>query len=194
MAKEKKHKGYTDNNADISEIYKEYGDELKGYISKRVTFTEDAEDILQNVFYNLAKIDLVENPIEEISSWLYSVARNQIIDRTRKKKEERFASPTGDENEDKFIHEITDLLADNANTPEMAYLQTLVWEELEAALNELPEEQKSVFELTELEGFSFKEISESTGIAVSTLLSRKRYAVIHLRERLKELYDEMVKN
>ena len=176
---------------DVSQIYNDYQAELKGYISRRVSFKEDAEDILQNVFYQLAKIDLNENPIEQISSWLYSVARNQIIDRSRKKKEEKMPQYSNGEDDD-FILEISEILADEGNTPEMAYFQSLVWEELEVALNELPEEQRTVFELTELEGFSYKEISESTGIPVNTLLSRKRYAVLYLRECLKDLHDEIL--
>lgn len=184
-----------DSHTDVGKIYEEHQAELKGYISKRVAFKEDVEDILQNVFYSLSKVDLVENPIEQISSWLYSVAKNQIIDRSRKKKEERLPDHSGDSsesNENDFLIDISNILSDPADSPEMAYIQSLFWEELELALNELPEEQKTVYELTELEGFSFKEIAESTGIPVNTLISRKRYAVLHLRDRLKYLYDELL--
>jgi RNA polymerase sigma factor (sigma-70 family) len=181
-----------DNRREISRIYSQYQAELKGFIARRVTLKEDVEDILQNVFYALARIDLVENPIEQISAWLYSVTRNQIIDRSRKKKEERMAAVADDPEEDDCRFSVTELLTDPADTPEMAYLQSLVWTELELALSELPEEQRTVFELTELEDFSFREISESTGIPVNTLLSRKRYAVLHLRRRLKDLYEDMI--
>lgn len=182
-----------DDPADIPHVYEEYQADLKGFISRRVTLKEDAEDILQNVFYNLSKIDLVENPIQQISSWLYSVTRNQIIDRNRKRKEERLPLLSNDDSDDDFWIDITEILADTADSPDTTYLQSLVWEELEAALKELPEEQKTVFELNEMQGFSFKEISESTGIPVNTLLSRKRYAILYLRERLKVLFEELVR-
>jgi RNA polymerase sigma factor (sigma-70 family) len=179
--------------SEISAIYEGYKNELTGFISKRVGFKEDVEDILQNVFYRLAKIDLIENPIEHISSWLYSVTQNQITDFYRKKKEERipeiFYSESSD---DDTAREIFDFLFDPADNPETKYIQSLIWIELEVALSDLPVEQRTVFELTELEGFSFKEISESTGISVNTLLSRKRYAILYLRERLKNLYTDLV--
>lgn len=180
-------------NHDISDIFNKYKSPLKGYISKRVPLKEDAEDILQNVFYQLAKADLMENPIEQISSWLYSVARNQIIDKSRKHKDEEMPQISTRDDDDSFLNEITEiLLFDNDASPEMEYLRSLIWEELDIALSELPIEQREVFELTEMEGLSFKEISEMTGITVNTLISRKRYAVLHLRQRLRYLYDELL--
>jgi RNA polymerase sigma factor (sigma-70 family) len=181
------------HSSEISTVYREYKDELEGYISKRIDFKEDVEDILQNVFYNLSGIDLIENPIEHISSWLYSVAQNQITDFYRKKKEERMPSFSDDESsEDDLVNSIFELLSDPDDNPETKYIQSLVWIELEAALSRLPAEQRTVFELTELEGFSFKEISETTGISVNTLLSRKRYAILYLREQLRDLYIELL--
>jgi RNA polymerase sigma factor (sigma-70 family) len=180
------------DSSQIPVVYEEYKDELKGYISKRVNFKEDVEDILQNVFYRLLKNDLIENPIEHISAWLYAVAQNQIIDHNRKMKEERIPEIHGNEQENEIVKDIFDFLSDPTDTPEIKYIQSLVWLELEVALAELPAEQRAVFELTELEGFSFKEISESTGISVNTLLSRKRYAIVYLRERLRDLYIELL--
>ncbi|HMM03803.1 MAG: RNA polymerase sigma factor [Dysgonomonas sp.] len=177
---------------DASGIFKKYRTQLRNYISKRVFSKEDGEDILQNVFYQLSKIDLIEKPIEQVSAWLYSVANNQIIDRSRKHREEEMKTVVSDNGEELFLAEVTGLLLDEDSSPETEYLRSLVWVELEAALAELPEEQREVFELTELEGYSFKEISEATGIGVNTLISRKRYAVLHLRERLKDLYDELL--
>jgi RNA polymerase sigma factor (sigma-70 family) len=176
----------------VSDIFKKYRNQLKNYINKRVLSKEDGEDILQNVFYQLSKIDLIEKPIEQISAWLYSVANNQIIDRSRKHKEVEMPYVKTKENDELFLSEITSLLMDEDSSPETEYLRSLVWIELEDALSELPIEQREVFELTELEGFSFKEISEETGITVNTLISRKRYAVLHLRERLKDLYYELL--
>lgn len=179
----------------INDIYEEYHDELKGYIKKRVPLKDDVEDILQNVFYNLAKIDLAENPIEQISSWLYSVTKNQIIDKTRKKKEERLPSLKNDFiSDDDYDKDISEILSDPADNPEIEYIQSLMWGELEIALNELPYEQRNIFELTELQGFSFKEISETVNIPINTLISRKRYAVLYLREKLRDLYDDIIKN
>jgi RNA polymerase sigma factor (sigma-70 family) len=180
------------HSSGIPVIYENYKDELKGYISKRVGFKEDVEDILQNVFYNLAKIDLIENPIEHISSWLYSVAQNQITDFYRKKKEERIPPSPNEEAEDGFVQNMLELLSDPADNPEIQYIQSMLWIELEIALSDLPAEQRTVFELTELDGFSFKEISESTGIPINTLLSRKRYAILYLRKKLQPMYFEII--
>lgn len=119
---------------DIGLIYKQHQAELKGFISKRVSFKEDVEDILQNVFYQLSKVDLIENPIEQISAWLYSVTRNQIIDRARKHKEERLPELNKNSDDD-FLLDITEILADTDDDPETTYLRSLVWEELEMALS-----------------------------------------------------------
>ncbi|MDR1882494.1 MAG: RNA polymerase sigma factor [Prevotella sp.] len=175
----------------VSDIFKKYRVQLKNYIARRVLSKEDGEDILQNVFYRLARIDLVEKPIEQISAWLYTVANNQIIDRSRKRKEVEMKTVVSDNGEELFLAEVTGLLLDEDSSPETEYIRSLVWDELEIALSELPEEQRRVFELTELEGFSFKEIAEVSGITVNTLISRKRYAVLHLRERLNDLYHEL---
>ena len=177
---------------DVSDIFKKYQVQLKNYIAKKVLSKEDSEDILQNVFYQLSKIDLIEKPIEQISAWLYSVANNQIIDRSRKHREVELPYIKTEDNEELFLTEITNLLSDDKASPENELLHTLIWDELETALSELPAEQREVFELTELDGFSFKEISEATGITVNTLISRKRYAVLHLRERLRNLYEELL--
>jgi RNA polymerase sigma factor (sigma-70 family) len=180
-------------SANIPAVYEEYKGELTGYIARRVGFKEDVEDILQNVFYKLLQTDLEANPIERISSWLYSVAKNQIIDHYRKKKEEPLAPVPEEESEEDFVNNLMNLLTEDSDSAEMKYLQSMVWIELETALDELPSEQRTVFELTELEGFSFKAISESTGLPVNTLLSRKRYAILYLRQKLQYLYDDIVR-
>jgi RNA polymerase sigma factor (sigma-70 family) len=176
----------------ISEIVKNYGNRLKGFIRKRVRSTEDAEDVLQDVFYQLAEADVVMKPIEQISAWLYSVTRNRIIDLYRKKKPDPMSDLLFDDQEEDMISELSELLYDTGSTAETEYLQSLVWVELEKALDELPKEQRMVFELNELKGMSFKEIAKLTGETVNTLISRKRYAVLHLRERLQILYDELL--
>lgn len=176
----------------VTDIFYKYRVQLKNYIAKRVFSKEDREDILQNVFYQLSKIDMIEKPIEQMSAWLYSVANNQIIDRSRKHREVDMPYVTAKDDEDTFLAEVSSLMFDKDASPETTYLRTLVWKELDAALSKLPIEQREAFELTELDGFSFKEISEATGVSVNTLISRKRYAVLHLRERLGNLYKELL--
>ncbi|MCC8144803.1 MAG: sigma-70 family RNA polymerase sigma factor [Tannerellaceae bacterium] len=171
----------------LTDVFKKYQAQLRGYIKKRIPSNEDVEDILQNVFYQLVKANNNADPIKQLSAWLYSVTRNQIIDKSRKHTEDSLPYFLS---EDEEAFTFADFFDEGAS-PEDEYIRSLVWEELESALQELPPEQRSVFELTELEGFSFKEIAESTGITVNTLISRKRYAVLHLRERLKNLYDEI---
>lgn len=176
----------------ISEIVQNYSSRLKGFIRKRVHLTEDAEDILQDVFYQLAEADVLLKPIEHISAWLYKVASNRINDLYRVKKPEPLSNFLFDNQEDDMVTEIEELLSDVENTPETEYLQSLFWVELEKALKELPPEQQIVFELHELKGIPFKEIAEITGETVNTLISRKRYAVLHLRERLQIIYNELL--
>ncbi|MDR2414117.1 MAG: RNA polymerase sigma factor [Odoribacteraceae bacterium] len=171
----------------LEEIYQEHRAALKGYISRRVRWQEEAEDILQDVFYRLARVDLVATPVEQISAWLYTTARNRIIDRARRRKEERL--PARDDNE--TLEALAGILDEEDNSPLSALLKSLFWEELHRALEELPDGQRTVFELTEIDGFSFKELSASTGIPVNTLLSRKHHAVIFLRKRLQQLYREI---
>lgn len=170
----------------IIEAVKNYGNRLFYFIRGRVDTEEDAEDILQDVWYQFSNV-MNNEPIEQASAWLYRVAKNRIIDKYRRRQqlEELFT----DDEEDEFnFREI--LLTDN-NTPEAEHLRNLFWEQLFSALNELPVEQKQVFVWNELEDISFTEISKRTGEKINTLISRKRYAVLHLRKRLEQLYKEI---
>jgi RNA polymerase sigma factor (sigma-70 family) len=176
----------------IADIIKNYGIRLQGFIRKRVRNTEDAEDILQEVYYQLADADRLLKPIDQMAAWLFTIARNRITDLYRKKKTEPMPENRSEPDDEIFFAELSDLMFDNGSTPEDEYLRSLVWTELEKALEELPEEQRMVFELTEMKGLSFKEISKQTGVAVNTLISRKRYAVLVLRERLQLIYDELI--
>lgn len=182
----------TEQNTRVANIFRKYQAQLKDFINKRVSSREDSEDILQNVFYQFMKSDQEENPIEQIAAWLYSVARNQIIDRSRKRREEEMPYLSTNEDNGTFLKELSELMPDEDQSPEMDFIRSTVWEELEHALLELPDEQRTVFELTELEGIPFKEIAESTGIPVNTLISRKRYAVLFLRKRLYNLYEDIL--
>ncbi len=175
----------------IAEIVKEFGSRLKGFIRKRARTTEDTEDILQDVYYQLAEADQLMKPIDQILAWMYTVARNRIIDFYRKKRPELIEEYYNEE-EESVLSEIGELMVISDNSPDTEYLKSLVWIELEKALNELPVEQRAAFVMNEMEGLSFKEIAAITGEPENTLLSRKRYAVLHLRKRLRELYDELI--
>jgi RNA polymerase sigma factor (sigma-70 family) len=160
---------------------------LFDFIRQRVRTEEDAEDILSDVFYQLISSYSVTEPIEKMTSWLFTVARNKIIDWYRKKRPE---SLPRDENDPSLPLNLEDILYDPTQNPDRVFERSLVWTELADALDELPNEQHDVFVMHELEGKSFKEIAEITGESMNTLLSRKRYAVLFLREKLQELYDE----
>jgi RNA polymerase sigma factor (sigma-70 family) len=176
----------------ISEVIKNYGGRLEGFIRKRVRTIEDADDILQDVYYQLADADRLLKPIDQMAAWLFTVARNRITDLYRKKKTESMPEIFTETDDEGVFTELRNLMFDNGSTPEDDYLRSLVWIELEKALDDLPEEQRTVFELTELKGLSFKEISKQTGVTVNTLISRKRYAVLVLRERLQLIYNELL--
>lgn len=178
-----------DRKRNITQVITDYSKRLMGFIRKRVNNEADAEDILQDVFYQFIGNT---QPIEQMTAWLFTVARNKIIDRQRKKRPEALEDLFGEEEGEEGGLNWTEFLFDASDNPEKDYLRTLFWEELNNALNELPPEQKQVFILNELEGVPFKEIAERTGETVNTLLSRKRYAVLHLRNRLSVLKDELL--
>jgi len=187
----------TRQNAEIQETVRKERKRLLDFIRQRVNSEEDAEDILQDVFYQFVNAYRLMEPIEKVTSWLFTVARNRITDLYRKKKTETFSSllpATGDESadDDATGYFLDEIMQDISESPEAQYMRSLVWDTLNAALEELPAEQRNVFTLHELDGMSFKEIAAQTGASVNTLLSRKRYAVLHLRKRLQTLYDELL--
>jgi RNA polymerase sigma factor (sigma-70 family) len=173
----------------ISEVVKREQSRLRNFIRRRVPDLRDAEDILQDVFYELVEANRLLMPIEHVSGWLFRVARNRIIDFFRKKKPERF-SDTAVADEDDELLQLEEVLPSPDAGPEALYARNVLLEELELAVSELPDEQREVFLAHEVEGRSFKEIAAATGVSVNTLLSRKRYAVRRLRERLQRIYDE----
>jgi RNA polymerase sigma factor (sigma-70 family) len=160
----------------IAEVFSEYSERLLKLINSRVSNFEDSEDILQDVFYQYANVSNIINPLENTAAWLYRVARNKIIDHYKKKKAEQLPSHY-DEDEDSYI---IDEIEDIASSEEIEEI-------VEAALAELPKEQREVFEMTELLGFSVKEVAEKTNTPINTVLSRKHYAVKYLRKKLEEL-------
>jgi RNA polymerase sigma factor (sigma-70 family) len=172
----------------IGTVYKDERKRLLGYIRKRVPESVEAEDILQDIFYQLTLGFRDLQRIENLTAWLYKVADNRIIDRFRKKKPVKISySDTAKDDEDGPLA-LEEILPSLGTTPEDEELKEMIWEAIEETLSELPEEQRSVFIANEFDDLSFREISEKTGIVVNTLISRKRYAVLALRERLNELY------
>jgi len=176
----------------ISEIVAGERSRLRNFIRRRVPDPSDAEDIVQEVFYELVEANRLLMPIEHVTGWLFRVARNRITDLFRKKKPEIFSDAAAVD-EDGELLRIEDLLPSPDAGPEALYFHNVLLDELEFALGELPGEQREVFVAHELEGRSFKEMAAETGVSVNTLLSRKRYAVLHLRERLQSVYDEFAK-
>lgn len=182
----------TEQDRQISEVVTKERSRLRNFIRKRVPDPADAEDIVQDVFYELVEANRLLMPIEHVTGWLFRVARNRITDLFRKKKPETFSDHRSEGDEGELL-EIEELLPAPDAGPEALFLRNALLEELELALDELPEEQREVFIAHEVEERSFKELAEESGISINTLLSRKRYAVLHLRARLQDIYDELKK-
>ena len=178
----------------IADVVTREQSRLRNFIRRRVPDPRDAEDILQDVFYELVEANRLLMPIEHVTGWLFRVARNRITDLFRKKKPESFsASAVADEDEDDELLQWDDLLPSPDAGPDALYARSVLLDELQLAVDELPEEQREVFIAHEWEGRSFKEMAAETGVSVNTLLSRKHYAVLHLRGRLQDVYDEFKK-
>jgi len=172
----------------IAEAISRESGRLGSFIRRRVHDAGEAEDILQDVFYEFVQAYRLPEPIEQVGAWLFGVARNRIIDRFRKKREESLPQSSPDDaDEERWLEEV---LPAAESGPEAAYARSVLLEELVDALGELPREQRDVFIAHELDGRSFKELSLESGVAVNTLLARKRYAVLHLRARLQTIHDE----
>ena len=183
-----------DQDQRISDVVGREQSRLRSFIRRRVPNASDAEDILQDVFYELVEANRLLMPIEHVTGWLFRVARNRITDLFRKKTPESFGDLVviGDDGEAEALR-FDDLLPSPDAGPDAAYVRALLIEELEFALDELPDDQRDAFVQHEIDGRSFKEMSRATGVGVNTLLSRKRYAVLHLRKRLQGAYDELTK-
>jgi RNA polymerase sigma factor (sigma-70 family) len=175
----------------ISEVIAEERPRLRNFIRRRVPNPADVEDLLQDVFYELVEANRLLMPIEHVTGWLFRVARNHITDVFRKKKPENFSDAVV-ANEDGEPMRIEDLLPSPDAGPDALYIRNLLLDEFEQALDELPDEQREVFIAHELEGQSFRELSAETGVNINTLLARKRYAVLHLRDRLQAMHDEFL--
>jgi RNA polymerase sigma factor (sigma-70 family) len=176
----------------IAQALERDGSRLRNYIRKQVLDREAAEDILQEVFLELVEAYRLLKPIEQVSAWLFRVAKNRIVDRFRGKKLDSL-STSAFSDDDGVPVMLEDLLPSPESGPEAAYARRVLLEEIDEALEEMPEEQRSVFIAHEWEGMSFKELSAQSGVSVNTLLSRKHYAVMHLRRRLQSIYEGFVK-
>jgi RNA polymerase sigma factor (sigma-70 family) len=187
----KKYWGMAQQDKQISEAVEREKTRLRNFIRKRVADQAEAEDILQDVFYELVESVRMMKPIEQVTAWLFRVARNRITDLFRRKDRQASSNElfAADHDQKRVLE---DLLPSPEGGPDAAYARSVLGEELDAALEELPDEQREVFVQHELMDYSFKEISERTGVSVNTLLSRKHYAVLHLRERLRDIYNEFL--
>jgi RNA polymerase sigma factor (sigma-70 family) len=167
------------------------GKRLRAFVRKRLPSGYEADDLVQDVLYQYVRINTLMQPVEQAMAWMFKVARNEIIDRSRKKSELQL--PDGGGNDGNWMpnDDLAGIMFAETPGPEEEYLAKLFWEELEEALSEIPPAQREAFEKTELQGYSFRRLSEESGTPVNTLLSRKRGAVLHLRERLREAYAEL---
>lgn len=182
----------TEQDRQISEVVAVEGSRLRNFIRRRVPDPRDAEDILQEVFYELVEANRLLMPIEHVTGWLFRVARNRITDLFRMKKPETFSEAAVEDEAGELLR-IEDLLPSPDAGPEALYIRNVLLDELELALDELPDDQREVFVAHELEERSFKELSAESGVNINTLLARKRYAVLHLRERLHNIHDEILR-
>lgn len=179
----------------IENLFKSDRKKFLGFIRQRVRSQEEAEDILQDVFTNvLAASRHVEKPIENIASWVFTAVRNRIIDSYRKKRAETFSDMQTPSQSEDGADTFENFIGDSSTSPELDHFRKTIWESVQDGLQELPEEQRAVFVKNEFEGVSFREMSEDTGVNINTLLARKRYAVLHLRKRLKDLYSSLSEN
>lgn len=182
-------------NDNLDDIIKENTPRLRSYVRTRISNRDDAEDIVQDTLYQLVRtISIMDNPMGKVTSWLYTVAHNLIINHGRKHREEEM--PTflyGEQDDDGFMMDLSEIMtASDDEEPDMLMLRSMVWEELEKALSELPKEQREAVEMTEIKGMAVKEAAELMGVTVNTFLSRKHYAVMHIRRRLRKLYEELL--
>ena len=188
----RKHWMMAQQDQQLSEAIEREKPRLRNFIRKRVADQSDAEDVLQDVFYELVEAYRMTKPVQQITAWLFQVARNRITDLFRSRLRQASTEPAVMTEEGEKL-QWEDLLPSRDAGPESAYARSVLLEELDAALDELPEEQREVFVAHEFLGYSFKDLAEQTGVSVNTLLSRKHYAVLHLRQRLQSIYNDFRK-
>ncbi len=180
-------------NKELDAIIKQQTPRLRSFVRGRVSNREDADDIVQDTLYQFVRtIGMLENPIAQVTSWLYTVAHNLIVNHDKKRREESLQLAASDHGDDSFLGDLSEIMiADDNDNPDMRLLRKMVWQELDKAMAELPEEQRRAIQLTEIEGLSIREAAERMQVPTNTLLSRKHYAVVHVRKRLHRLYQEL---
>lgn len=179
---------------ELDDLIKLHTRKLQAFVNRRVSNREDAEDIVQDTLLQLLRsLRILENPIGQVTSWLYTVAHNLIINHDLKMRESEMPPLSTNTDDESFMGDLSEILASEQDDPEMQLLRKMVWQELEKALSELPPEQRQAIELTEVQGLSSAEAADKMQVPLGTFLSRKRYATLHIRKRLHTLYQELVK-
>lgn len=183
-------------NQELDDIIKDNTPRLSSFVRSRVRDADDADDIVQDTFYQLLRtLSIMDNPIGQVTSWLYTVAHNLLINHGKKKKTITMTDVRTDNDDDSFMADLSDIMAaPDDDNPEILMLRNMVWKELDKALAELPTEQREAITMTEIQGLSVKDAAKAMGVPIGTFLSRKHYAVVHIRKRLKTLYEELVVN
>lgn len=181
-------------SSNLDDIIKDNAPRLRSFVKSRVGNSDDADDIVQDTLYQfLRTISIMDNPIGQVTSWLYTVAHNLVINHGKKHREVEMPKRRRSEDDDSFMDELSEIMVASDNeTPEMLMLRRMVWEELNKAMAELPMEQCEAINMTEIQGLSVKEAARQMGVPVNTFLSRKHYAVMHIRKRLRKLYEELI--
>lgn len=178
---------------ELDDLIKLHSQKLRTYVNHRVSNREDAEDIVQDTLLQLMRsLRILENPIGQVTSWLYTVAHNLIVIHNKKRRESEIPSRSNDEKEDAFMNDLSEIMAAEDDGPEMQLLRSMVWQELDKVLAELPEEQRRAIELTEVEGLTSTEAAQQMQVTLGTFLSRKHYAVLQIRKRMQTLYNELI--
>lgn len=180
-------------SSDLDDIIRDNAPRLRSFVRSRVDNSDDADDIVQDTFYQLLRtISIMDNPIGHVTSWLYTVARNLVINHGKKQREVPIMK-TKAADDDTFMTELSEIMiASDSDSPEVQMLRNMVWEELNKAMANLPKEQREAMEMTEIQGLSTKEAAMKMGVSLNTFLSRKHYAVVSIRKRLRILYEELV--
>ncbi len=179
-------------NKELDDLIKQQTPRLRAFVRGRVSNREDADDIVQDTFYQLVRtIRLLDNPIGQVTSWLYTVAHNLIVNHDKKQREEPWPEQSG-QDDDSYLDDLSEIMiSSDTDNPDIKLLRKMVWQELEKALAELPAEQRQAIVLTEVDGLAVKDAADRVGVSLGTFLSRKHYAVLHIRKRLKVLYREL---
>lgn len=177
----------------LDDIIAEQTPRLKSFVRSRVSNPEDAEDIVQDTFYQFVRtINLLDNPIGQVTSWLYTVARNLVINHGKKHREAEMPQRRYQNDDADIMGDFSEIMiAPETEGPEIQMLRNMVWEELDKAMAELPDEQRAAIEMTEIQGMTVREAAQQMGVSQGTFLSRKHYAVVHIRKRMQKLYEEI---